>query len=80
MTTELTEYSQKCLDRFNENESQNPNGSGLPFVRLSKDMKYVEIVVSGVGPVYRKKIGGRDPSVVETEVIHTAKETYRFPI
>jgi len=77
---ELSEESRIAKARFNENESQNPNGSGLPFVRVSKDMKFVEIVVCGIGPIYRKKIGGRDPSVVESEVVHHAKEVYRFQV
>jgi hypothetical protein len=74
------EYSEMCKARFNENESQNPNGSGFPFVRFSKDMKWVEIVVIGIGPVHRKQIGTRDPDTVFTEVKHKSKEYYKFPV
>ena len=78
---ELNEYSQMCKDRFNELESKDPEGTDSPiFTRLSKDLKYVEIVVSGIGAIYKKKIGSRDPSIVETEVRHRAKEHYRFDI
>lgn len=75
----LSDESIKAKARLNEHESKNPDGTGNPFVRLSKDMKYVEIVVCGIGPIYRKKIGGRDPSVVHTEVEHHAKDFYQFP-
>lgn len=77
----LNEYSQMCKDRFNDVESKDPAGTGNSvFTRISKDLKYVEIVVSGVGPIYKKKIGGRDPSIVETEVKHHARDHYRFSI
>jgi len=76
----MQEYSKQCQERLTENESRNPNGGTLPFVRMSKDLSYVEIVVTGVGPIYKKKIGGRDPSIVETEVKHYAKDHYQFEI
>lgn len=74
----MEEYSKICQDRYTNRESQNPNGSMLPFVQISKDLKWVEIVVIGIGAVYKKKIGDRDPSIVETEVLHHAKDLYQF--
>ena len=75
----MDNYSKMCKDRFNELESKDPAGSSGPvFTRISKDLKYVEIVVSGIGAIYKKKIGGRDPSVVEMEVRHHGRDHYRF--
>jgi hypothetical protein len=77
----MDQYSKMCRDRFNELESKDPAGSDNPiFTRLSKDLKYVEIVVSGIGAIYKKKIGGRDPSIVETEVKHHCRDHYKIPI
>ena len=75
----MEDYSKICKARFNENESQNPNGSGYPFVRFSKNMKYVEIVVIGIGPVHRKQIGSRDPETVKLEMEHMSNSYYKFP-
>ena len=74
----MKDYTNLCKNRFKKNESQNPDKTDFPFVRMSKDLKYVEIVVVGLGPVYRKKIGGRDPSIVKTEVEHYSKMYYQF--
>ena len=77
----MEEYTKMCKARLNENESRDPAGTSNPiFTRISKDLKWVEIVVSGVGPIYKKKIGGRDPSVVEMEVKHYGRDHYRFNI
>jgi len=79
-TVKLSEESMEAIARNNEYESKNPNGTTFPFVRYSKDMRYVEIVVCGVGTIYKKKVGSRDPSIVMLEVEHLAKDYYRFPI
>lgn len=75
----MEEYTKICRERLNENESRGPDDGDLPFVRVSKDLKFVEIVICGLGAIYRKKIGSRDPSIVETEVRYHAKNHYQFP-
>jgi hypothetical protein len=60
-------------------ETRNPDGSFRPFVRLSKDMKQVEIVVCGLlQPIFVKKVGKSDPSTVLENVRHYARTFYRF--
>lgn len=57
----------------------NPNGGTGPFVRFSKDMKFVEIVIVGWGPIYRKKIG-KNPEATHKAVEKVARRDYRLPI
>lgn len=59
-------------------ESTNPDGSKMPFTRFSKDMKFAEIVVCGVGPIYRFKIGTLEPEVAMAKVNAKARDYYQF--
>ena len=49
------------------------------YVRVSKDMKRIEIVIPGFGPIYARKIGTKqDPVAIERQVKAYARNFYRF--